>query len=480
MTHIAGCWLGFWMMKRVFVFKSALWLFLAMLLVSVPVLAQTRNRQALEQEKRQNLERMIQIRNVLRQTAREKRVTLGQLRALNQQIQAQTRQINLLTEDMRLTEVEVTELRTASDKLTQDLEKLKTEYGTMITNADRRRQQLNPLGFLVAADNFNQLVARFRYLKQYSNARQGQVRQMEQVKTMLQGKRQATVKKRDQQQVIIKTKVNEGRKLAVLKTEQDRTAKQLSKKESDLRTELAESRRAIQQLESMITRVIAREARERADRERAERAEREKEREKLARAELAKKAIADKKHADEVAAAKEAGKPAPPPPEPEPEAKKPEPARTEPSRMNNLNDAEEALASSFAASRSRLSWPVTTGFISDRFGVHEHPVLKGIKVDNQGVDIQTNAGQSVRAVYDGIVRDVASMPGMNSVVLVQHGDYYTVYAKLRNVSVKNGQRIKARETIGTVATNKDGVSEVQFQIWKETSRLNPENWLVPR
>ncbi len=467
------------MMKRDSLLKSACLPLLGLILLSAPVWAQTRNRQALEQEKRQNLERMIQIRNVLRQTAREKRVTLGQLRALNQQIQTQTRQINLLTEDVRLTEIEANELRAASDKLTQDLDKLKVEYGTMIANADRRRQQLNPLGFLVAADNFNQLVARFRYLKQYSNARQGQVRQMEQVKTMLQGKRQATVRKRDQQQVIIKTKVNEGRKLEVLKTEQDRTAKQLSKKEADLRTELAESRRAIQQLEGLITRVIAREARERADRERADRAERERERERLARAEAARKAVAEKKRADDIAAAKEAGKPAPPPPEPEPEVRKPEPARPEPSR-NNLNDAEEALASSFAASRSRLSWPVTTGFISDRFGVHAHPVLKGIKVDNQGVDIQTNAGQSVRAVYDGVVRDVASMPGMNSVVLVQHGDYYTVYAKLRNVSVKNGQRIKARETIGTVATNKDGVSEVQFQIWKETSRLNPENWLVPR
>ncbi len=466
-------------MKRDSLLKSACLVLFALQLLSLPTWAQTRNRQALEQEKRQNLERMIQIRTVLRQTAREKRVTLGQLRALNQQIQTQTRQINLLTEDQRLTEIEASELRAASDKLTQDLDKLKVEYGTMIANADRRRQQLNPLGFLVAADNFNQLVARFRYLKQYSTARQGQVRQMEQVKAMLQGKRQATVKKRDQQQVILKTKVNEGRKLEVLKTEQDRTAKQLSKKEADLRTELAESRRAIQQLEGLITRVIAREARERDDRERAERAERERERERLARNEAARKAIAEKKRTDDIAAAKEAGKPAPPPPEPEPEVKKPEPARPEPSR-NNLNDAEEALASSFAASRSRLSWPVSTGFISERFGVHAHPVLKGIKVDNQGVDIQTNAGQSVRAVYDGVVRDVTSMPGMNSVVLVQHGDYYTVYAKLRNVSVKNGQRIKARETIGTVATNKDGVSEVQFQIWKETSRLNPENWLVPR
>ncbi|RYF65999.1 MAG: M23 family metallopeptidase, partial [Cytophagaceae bacterium] len=106
--------------------------------------------------------------------------------------------------------------------------------------------------------------------------------------------------------------------------------------------------------------------------------------------------------------------------------------------------------------------------------------LRGIYVENQGVDIQTNAGEGVRSVYDGIVQDVTSMPGMNNVVAIQHGDYFTVYAKLRSVSVRIGQRVKARESIGTVATDKNGVSEIQFQIWKEFTKLNPESWLTPR
>jgi septal ring factor EnvC (AmiA/AmiB activator) len=127
-----------------------------------------------------------------------------------------------------------------------------------------------------------------------------------------------------------------------------------------------------------------------------------------------------------------------------------------------------------------LPWPVTKGFISDRFGRKPHPVLKGIYVENQGVDIQTTAGEGVRTVYAGIVQDVASMPGMNNVVAIQHGDYFTIYAKLRSVSVRVGQHVKAREAIGTVATDKNGVSEIQFQIWKEFTKLNPESWLTPR
>ncbi|AQG82589.1 murein hydrolase activator EnvC family protein [Spirosoma montaniterrae] len=441
-----------------------------------------RSRQALEREKKQNVEKMNQIRTVLKQTASEKQVGLGQLKALDQQIQTQSKQIGLLNKDIQLTEAEIRELRQASGALTRDLENLRDEYASMIYAAEKRRQQINPLGFLFAADNFNQLVARYRYLRQYSDARQSQVRQINNVKSMLDTKQVATQRKRQQQKGTLVVKVGETKKLETLKNEKNQVVKQLGQKEAELRTELAESRRAVNQLEAMITRLVAREARERAAREARERAERER-LERVARLEAARKAAERKRAEEAVAAAEKAGeKPNPAdvakvekPAEPEPAPRKPDERRN-----NNLNDEETALASSFMASRSRLPWPVSKGFISDRFGRKAHPVLKGIYVENQGVDIQTNAGEGVRSVYDGIVQDVTSMPGMNNVVAIQHGDYFTIYAKLRSVSVRVGQRVKARESIGTVATDKNGVSEIQFQIWKEFTKLNPESWLTPR
>ena len=443
------------------------------------------SRQNLEKEKKQNLEKMNQIRTILRQTASEKKAGLGQLKALDQQIQTQSQQIGLLNKDLQLTEVEISELRQTSNTLTRDLNKLKAEYGSMIYAADKRRQQVNPLGFLFASDNFNQLVARYRYLRQYSEARQGQVRQMDNVMAMLQDKQQATQRKRQEQKGTISTKVKESKNLAVLKDAKNQVVKELSQKEAELSTELAERRRAIGQLEAMITRIVARERAEREARERAERAEREAraERERVARREAERKAAERKKAEEAIAAAEKVGeKPAPAdvakverPAEPEPAPPKPDERRN-----NTLNNEEDALASSFTASRAHLPWPVSRGFISDHFGRRPHAVLKGIYVDNQGVDIQTNAGETVRAVYDGVVQDIANMPGMNTVVAIQHGSYFTVYAKLRSVTVHAGQRIKAREAIGTVATDKNGVSEIQFQIWKEFTKLNPESWLTHR
>lgn len=441
-----------------------------------PARAQSvRGRQALEREKKENLEKMIQLRNILRETASQKEASLGQLKALNQQIQAQSKQINLLGEDVRLIETEVGQLRKTSQQLTADLKKLKAEYAQMIYTADRRRQQVSPLGFLFAADNFNQLIARYRYLKQYSDARQSQKRQMEAVQNQLRDKQIATERKRKQQQGTLVAKVNETRKLETLQQDQNKVVQELSQKETELRNELAESRRSVARLESMITRLIEREARERAERERAERA-------RLAKVEADRKAAAEKRRTDALAAAAAAekvGKPAPVP-IPEPEPIKPEVVKADERNNNNLSDAEEALASSFTASRAHLPWPVQHGFISEQFGVHPHPVLKGLKVSNPGIDIQTNAGEPVRAVYDGIVRDVQYMQGSNNVVAIQHGDYFTVYANLRSVSVRAGQKVKAREPIGVVSTSANGVSELQFQIWKEFTKLNPATWLVGR
>ena len=229
-------------------------------------------------------------------------------------------------------------------------------------------------------------------------------------------------------------------------------------------------RKANKQLENALTRMIQREIEERRERARVavrERAAREKAEREAAKA--AEKARDKDKGSEEVAKA-------------EPETK-PEPKREkEEFNEEGMNEEEVTLASSFAASKGRLAWPVP-GFISDGFGTKE--ILKNVHEENYGVDIQTKAGAQVHAVYDGVVMQVSNEPTvMKNFVFVQHGDFYTVYAKLKSVNVRPGQKLKASEVIGIVATDGEGVSEVNFQIWKESkntaNRLNPESWLRPR
>jgi septal ring factor EnvC (AmiA/AmiB activator) len=138
---------------------------------------------------------------------------------------------------------------------------------------------------------------------------------------------------------------------------------------------------------------------------------------------------------------------------------------------NNL-----ALSSSFEQNKNRFPWPVT-GFVSQKFGRQNHPVLKGIVLQNEGVNIQTKENERVKTIFEGEVRAVAVMPTLGNSIIISHGDYYTVYSGLKQVYVKKGQKVQTNEEIGEVLTNADGVSELRFRIYKNKTALDPQTWL---
>jgi murein DD-endopeptidase MepM/ murein hydrolase activator NlpD len=136
---------------------------------------------------------------------------------------------------------------------------------------------------------------------------------------------------------------------------------------------------------------------------------------------------------------------------------------------------------SFAQNKGKLPFPVARGTIVSYFGKREHPTLKGVQIDNDGIDIRTNPGEAVKAVYDGVVSTIATVPAMGGeVVMLRHGEYLTVYAKVKNILVKVGQRVKKGQMIATVFMDKKGISQLQFQVWKTNQKLNPNEWLAKR
>lgn len=136
-----------------------------------------------------------------------------------------------------------------------------------------------------------------------------------------------------------------------------------------------------------------------------------------------------------------------------------------------------ALSGQFAQNKGKLPWPVKQGVVSERFGVHNHPVYKNLKLpDNPGISFSTTKGADVFCVFDGEVRKVFFMPGYSQCVLVQHGDYFTLYCKLSKISVKNGQKVKTGEKLGSLEID-GNTSSLHFQLWKGTDKQDPEKWL---
>tara|TARA_B100000941_G_C28486824_1_gene545500 strand:+ start:440 stop:1624 length:1185 start_codon:yes stop_codon:yes gene_type:complete len=140
----------------------------------------------------------------------------------------------------------------------------------------------------------------------------------------------------------------------------------------------------------------------------------------------------------------------------------------------------EKVSSEFESLIGRHKWPVKSGFISNKFGEHAHPIIKSIKIKNDGIDIQTNQSSKVFPIFYGEVSTIAFIPGMNNVVILNHGNYFTLYAKLKNLKIEKGQILNVNDVIGDLVTNSDGITELQFQIWKNNVKLNPENWIMKK
>jgi len=276
----------------------------------------------------------------------------------------------------------------------------------------------NQILYLFASETFNQLLARYHFLNQYKETRSYQIEQILLVKEMLTRKQQQLAKDQKTRQELLEREQQDQKEILKLKKQQQAVVAQLSKEAKTLKERLEEEKEAEKALAQKITEVLKRSLKE-----------------------------------NDAALS----------------------VNTESGSEGAASDRAAMMI--FEASRNRLIWPVKEGFISSRFGRQEHPVLEKIWVDNLGIDITTRENESVHAVFAGKVVAVTKVPGMQYMVTLQHGEYFTVYARLQEVKVQTGQQVQQLTPLGTVGSTSDGLASLQFQVWHNQRKLNPEEWL---
>jgi septal ring factor EnvC (AmiA/AmiB activator) len=143
---------------------------------------------------------------------------------------------------------------------------------------------------------------------------------------------------------------------------------------------------------------------------------------------------------------------------------------------NNKPSVSTTLSNNFEENKNKFTWPVN-GFISQKFGKQQHPVLPHVIIQNDGINIQTKEAEVVKSIFEGEVRRVAYIPAIGTSVIINHGEYFSVYTGLKDVYVKMGQKVDSRQDLGVVQANAEGISELRFQIRKNIVALNPEDWL---
>jgi septal ring factor EnvC (AmiA/AmiB activator) len=439
----------------------------------------------LEQQKKDNLAKIKELNSIISRTSKKKKVSIGKLNVLKEQIVVQKKQINVLNENQELLAAEASKLTQESDILAAKLERLKKNYALMLYEAQKVSTVSNKISFLLLSKDLGEFTRRFDYLRQFTSNRKDQAQKIFQTRQDLMTQKQKVEFKKNEEKKVIVEKEKEKATLEVLKKKESKVVTVLTQQETKLRKELEQKKLAIRKLDNLIAGIVQREIQKSLERER-----------KLRLAAQARKVEASKpptpKPKLEEGVVKKDEKPGTAITKEDVRVDKKETAKpkkeeatasskAEEPKLNSstyyMNAEEAKLASSFSALRGRMPFPVPSGFISDHFGVHKHPVLKGVMVNNNGVDIQTSAGSPVHSVYDGVVATVQNIPGINMVVAIQHGEYFTVYSKLANVSVSAGQKVKTGQRIGSVASDDDGTSEINFQVWKNTVHQNPESWL---
>jgi murein hydrolase activator len=312
-----------------------------------------------------------------------------------------------------------------------ELKKMKNEYARMIYYAYKNLNSYNRLLFIFSSEDFNQAYRRLLYYQQYSAYRRTQAELIRSAQINLTRKQRELEETRMDKLTLARSKENEKGKLTKEKEDKDKSIKQLGQKEKELEATLREKQKAAQKLEKEIEKIIAAEIKAAADRARKSDNRDPKTKMKASKTEIM------------------------------------------------LTGEEQVLSNSFAANKGRLPWPSEHGVITSRFGEHPHPVLKYVKVKNNGIDISTAKGTSARCVFNGKVSRVMSLPSLNQVVIIRHGEYLTVYSNLEEVSVKDGQTVATKQTIGKIHTNPDdSKTDLHFEIWLGKTIQDPQEWIA--
>jgi septal ring factor EnvC (AmiA/AmiB activator) len=392
------------------------------------------------EKKKQQLHKDIEYTNkLLSQTRKNKSASLNELITLNKKITYRSELIGTIHSEIHSVDGEITYTNSQIDSILGRMDELKKHYADLLYFAYKNQGAFSKLSFIFSASDFNQAYQRLKYLQQLSAYRVHQRNLIRELTDSLRGKKTQLADVRNEKSQLLTVQQKEKKNLDKEKNQQIAVVNSLSSKEKKLKSDLKDKQKLEAKLNKLIENAIRKEI------EAAQLAAKKK-------AQSTMTASVDKKKSPKLES-------------------KPYVLSATPETIRLSNDFEN--------NRGKLPWPVEQGFISSSYGRHSHPVWKDVVVNNSGVDINSSKGAKVRSIFEGKVTKVIVI--MNKyAVIVQHGEYFTVYSNLQDVSVKSGDMITTKQVIGTVQTDDEGKSEVHLEIWKGSSKMDPEGWITAR
>lgn len=403
---------------------------LALLLLAALAGFAQQSRRDLEERRKKLLKEIEQTSSLLKETKESREATLSRYVTLQKQINRRQQLVETLRAEIQYLAENVERTSSVILALNEDVARLKEEYKGMARHAFRQHLTNNGWLFVLSSKSFNEAYRRWQYLRQYDRYRQKQAHLILETQRTLLDKVAALEDRKVEKESLLSSEQRQTQIIGLEMNAKNRLLEDLKGNEARLARDLESKRNAAEKLSSAIEKTI---------REEMERARRE-----------------ERSAAAKPTAPATAGKAAAPAATPE----------------------AVTLSKDFKNNQGKLPWPVENGEITGHFGRQKHPTIQTVEIVNNGIDIRTDVGSPVRSVFEGTVVGTQYIPGFEYMVILQHGDYYTVYSNLEQVSVKKGDKVRIRQSLGKVSTDRiTNTTEVHFEIWKEKTRLNPQDWV---
>lgn len=418
--------------------------------LGLPSLAQTNQKiEDLKSQRGQLQEQIKRSESLLLSTQKDVKSQLGDLALINSQLEERRKYIRAMELEMSALDADILKQEKQLKQLQADLKQKQQKYAQSVRYLRKNRSIEEKLMFIFSAEDLNQMYRRLRYVTQYADYQRLQGNQLKQKHAEVETKRKQLLATREEKTLLLAQREEERSQIENKEKQQRALVSQLQKRQRNLQAELKKQRQQSQRLNAQIDKLIEQEIAA------AKRRAAEEERKRKA---AAQKAAAGKKKGEDKSASstKKGGKEVP---------------------MMAEYTGDRQLSGVFEKNKGRLPMPITGSYaIVSRFGQYAVAGLKNVKLDNKGIDIKGQKGAQARSIFDGEVSAVFQFGGYTN-VLVRHGSYISVYCNLASTTVKQGQKLKTHDPIGTVATDASGNTILHFQLRKETTKLNPEQWL---
>ncbi len=405
--------------------------------------AQSKSSSQLKKDKQKLEQEIANTQKLLKKTENNQKASLQQIAVLRQQINNREKLITALNDEI----LQMEEQQALNQELIQNLQKkleyMKSDYAQVVYMAYRNRRLMDKVTFILASEDFSQMFRRMRFYTIFSQNVRSQAEKIEKTQEELKQKNEEIIALKETKLTLLSGKETEIKQLETDRRQKTKNAEQLKKKSQQLAADLKSKQAQRRSIDSAIKKAIAAEV----------------------AAANAKRAAANKNKSGGSSSTTNKGN-----------------TSTNPRNTATvaLTPEERTLNASFINNKGKLPWPVIKGAKVSDFGHYPHPDVPSVMIENHGIDIMVDAGTPARAVFNGEVTAILDIMG-TKVVMVRHGEYITVYQNLASVNVSKGTKVTTKQTIGTIAKNSSSNTyELHFEVWKNNSNLNPNEWLARR